>query len=228
MSSRYRNTERLGVIATDQIVTKHFGWIFREQPITDVGIDALIEHSEGGNPMGRFIAIQIKSGKSNFHISENYLTYYVSRIHHNYWLNLAIPIILVAHLPETDKTYWQHLCEKNFKKTDKRWKIEIPKKQEFNANAKNKLLNIFSDTEDKSFVFDLFKGKVESDTLFDFVENISCIDDSADTVNNMCKIILELGDKSREFNLRIAQCIENGLSDKHSQVKAIIRGYGKI
>ncbi|WP_461491568.1 DUF4365 domain-containing protein, partial [Pontibacter sp. HJ8] len=40
--SRYSSTERLGVIATDTIVTKDLGWIFREQTIVDVGIDALI------------------------------------------------------------------------------------------------------------------------------------------------------------------------------------------
>ncbi len=51
--SRYSNTERLGVIETDRIVTKYLGWIFREQPIIDVGLDALIEQSEEGEPKGR-------------------------------------------------------------------------------------------------------------------------------------------------------------------------------
>ena len=75
MSSRYSNTERLGVNETDRIVTKYLGWIFREQPIVDVGLDAIVEQSENGNPMGRFIAVQIKSGKANFHDSEKYLTH---------------------------------------------------------------------------------------------------------------------------------------------------------
>lgn len=40
---RYNFTERLGVIETDRIVTKTLGWIFREQPIVDVGLDPIIE-----------------------------------------------------------------------------------------------------------------------------------------------------------------------------------------
>ena len=64
--SRYRKTERLGVVETDRIVTKYLGWIFREQPVVDVGIDALIEESEEGYPKGRFLAAQIKTGKGNF------------------------------------------------------------------------------------------------------------------------------------------------------------------
>jgi hypothetical protein len=227
MSNRYSNIERLGVIETDKIVTKYLGWIFREQPIVDVGIDALIEQSEQGNPTGKFIAIQIKSGKSNFHESENYFTHYVSHIHYNYWLNLDIPIILVAHLPETEKTYWQYICEKNFKKTRRKWKIEIPKKQEFNKNAKSRLINILSNKEDKSFVFDLFKGKVEPNTLFDFAENVNCIGESVDSVYKIINVISELNDKTNEFNIKLTKYVKDNLSDKDSQVKASINGFGK-
>lgn len=227
MSRRYSNTERLGVNETDRIVTKYLGWIFREQPIVDVGLDAIMEQSEGGNPMGRFIAIQIKSGKTNFHESEKYLTHYVSHIHYNYWLNLEIPIILVAHLPEIEKTYWQLISEKNFKKTRKKWKIEIPKKQEFNEKAKNSLINILSNKEDKSFVFDLYKGKVEPDTLFDFAENVDCIGDSVDSVNNIVGIISELDTKTKVFNTKLKKYGDDGLSDKDPQVKASIKGFGK-
>ncbi len=62
---RYNKTERLGVIETDRIVTKEIDWIFREQPIVDVGLDAIIEQSEDGNPTGKFLAVQIKSEYGN-------------------------------------------------------------------------------------------------------------------------------------------------------------------
>ena len=67
---RYARTERLGVIETDRIITKEIGWIFRERPIVDVGLDAIIEQSEDGNPKGKFLAVQIKTGKGNFQVSE--------------------------------------------------------------------------------------------------------------------------------------------------------------
>ncbi len=86
MNSRYSPTETIGVHAVGYIVAKELGWIFREQPIVDVGVDAIIEQCEDGNPTGRFIAVQIKSGAGNFYISKNKnrITYDASHIHYNY------------------------------------------------------------------------------------------------------------------------------------------------
>ena len=52
---RYSSTERLGVIATETQVTENIGWIFREQPIADVGIDAILEQVENGDFASRSI-----------------------------------------------------------------------------------------------------------------------------------------------------------------------------
>ncbi|MCV9927235.1 DUF4365 domain-containing protein [Flavobacterium sp. LS1R49] len=84
---RFDPTERIGVNATERIITKNIGWIFREQPIADVGLDAIIEQVENGEPTGKFIAIQIKSGVGNFYKTEKLLTYYVTNVHYNYWLS---------------------------------------------------------------------------------------------------------------------------------------------
>jgi len=225
--NRYSNTERLGVIETDRIVTKYLGWIFREQPIVDVGIDALIEQSEGGDPKGRFLAAQIKTGEGNFYVSENKLTYYVSHIHYNYWLNLEIPIILIAHIPETEKTYWQIINEATFKKANKRWKIEIPKKQEFNKKSKDRLTEILSEKNQKNFVFDLYKGKIEPDSLFDIAENTDCLEDSVTCVLNIVDLISGLGAKTDESTINLGKYLKIGLSDKDPQVRASIKGFGK-
>lgn len=225
--SRYSNTERLGVIATNTIVTKYLGWIFREQTIVDVGIDALIEQSDEGNPTGRFLAVQIKTGAGNFHTSENKLTHYVSNIHYNYWLNLDFPIILVAHLPETEKTYWQLISEENFRKAKKRWKIEIPKTQEFGEKSKSKLTHILSNKEDKNFVFDLFKGKIEPDNLFDFAENTNCIRDAVNCLDKLVDSLTDLREKADMFNVKLNSFVDNGLNDKDPQVRAVLKGFGK-
>jgi len=225
--NRYSNTERLGVIETDQIVTKYLGWIFREQPIVDVGIDALIEQSEEGNPKGRFLAAQIKTGKGNFYVSDKKLTYYASHIHYNYWLNLEIPIILIAHIPESEKTYWQVISEETFKKSNKRWKIEIPKKQELNEKSKDKLTQILSSKNQKNFVYDLFTGKVEPDNLFDFADNTDCISDAVTCVLNIIESISDLRTKTNDFNEKLGDYNKIGLSDKDPQVKASIKGFGK-
>lgn len=224
---RYDRTERFGVIETDRIITKEIGWIFREQPIVDVGLDAIIEQSEDGNPTGKFLAVQIKTGKGNFQVSEKKITYYVSNIHYNYWLNLEIPIILIAHFPESDKTYWQQINEHNLKKTKKQWKLEIPTFQELNKKSKNRLTDILSDKSQKSFVFELYKGKVEPDSLFDIAEDVNCITDSIKNVKNFVELLLGLKEKTDLFNADLKKFSDRGLSYNDLEVRASIKGFAR-
>jgi len=225
--NRYSDTERLGVIETDRIVTKYLGWIFREQPIVDVGIDALLEQSVDGDPKGRFLAAQIKTGRGNFYVSDKTLTYYVSHIHYNYWLNLDIPIILIAHIPESEKTYWQVISDETFKKSNKRWKIEIPIKQELNEKSKDRLTQFLSSKNQKNFVYDLYKGRVEPENLFDYVENTNCIRDAVKCILNIVESITDLTTRTNNFNARLGAHNSNGLSDKDPQVRATLKGFGK-
>ncbi|MBP6301946.1 MAG: DUF4365 domain-containing protein [Bacteroidia bacterium] len=166
---RYFNTERLGVLATDKIVTKDIGWIFREQPICDVGIDAIIEQVENNNPKGKFIALQIKSGEGNFHVSKNKLTYYASNIHYDYWLNLNIPVLLIAHLPIKEETYWTVIDESTLKKTENKWKIELSTKSKFNVDSKQQLIQILAYQKKKRYDYykTLFDDKIAQYNLFE-------------------------------------------------------------
>lgn len=125
--TRYKNTERLGINAVSTIVTSELDWIFREQPIIDMGIDAQIESVLDGDPTGKLIAVQIKSGKGNFSESNDSFTYRGDLVHLNYWINHSLPVILVAHFPDTNITLWQHVCKSNIRKTPKAWTIKIPK-----------------------------------------------------------------------------------------------------
>ncbi len=224
---RHNHIERLGVVQTDLIVTKELLWIFREQPIVDVGIDGLIEQSEDQNPTGKFLAVQIKSGKSHFHITKTHIIYYVSNIHYHYWLNLDLPIILVAHFPETEQTYWEQINKQSLKKARKRWKLEIPVNQLFNQSAKTKLTQILDDKTHNHAVLELFRGKVSSETIFDIVEDTECIGDSADVIIKIAKIITELRGKTEAFNAKLRMYVEQGLSDKSPQVIAGIKGFSK-
>jgi len=58
-NSRYSATERIGVNAVEAIVLNDFKWIFRGQPISDMGIDAHIERVDEGTPSGKLIAVQM-------------------------------------------------------------------------------------------------------------------------------------------------------------------------
>lgn len=59
------NIERLGVSFCEHAAVKN-GWIFREQPIGDIGIDAHMEFNDTEGENQRLLAIQIKSGESFF------------------------------------------------------------------------------------------------------------------------------------------------------------------
>jgi len=52
---RFTKTERIGVNAVERIVLDDLGWIFREQLIVDLGIDAHIELVEH-EPTGKLVA----------------------------------------------------------------------------------------------------------------------------------------------------------------------------
>ena len=225
---RYDSTERLGVIETDRIVTKSLQWIFREQSIADVGIDAIIEQVENGNPTGKFIAVQIKSGEGNFHITEKKLTYYVTGIHYNYWLNLNVPLILIAHLPKTEETYWLQINEKNFSKTKKKWKLEIPINNKFDNKAKNKLKHIFSLKGDKNSFFDLYKGKTQPNNLYDFIESISCITESVTSIKKITENLTELTEKINDFTLRFLKYNKEGLSNEDPEIIACTKSIGRV
>ena len=58
-------TERIGVNHVGEIAARN-NWIFREQPIDDVGIDAHMELIEKTGESKQLLALQIKSGTSWF------------------------------------------------------------------------------------------------------------------------------------------------------------------
>ena len=127
MDQRFDNTARTGVVQTSLIINS-FKWIFREQQTDDMGIDAHIEIVEKGNPTGLLIAAQIKTGAGNFKgITETKLTYYGTITHLNYWLDHSLPVILIAHMPDEGKTYWQAINDHTIKYTSKGFKVDIPK-----------------------------------------------------------------------------------------------------
>lgn len=224
---RYSNTERLGVIETDKIFTKSIGWIFREQPIVDVGLDALIEQAEEGDPKGKFLALQIKTGKSHFHITNAKLVHYVSNIHYNYWLNLDIPIIIVAHIPETEETYWCQICDDNFVRTKKRWKIEIHKTQTLDFNAKSHLTQILTNDQTQIDIIKTFYGELNPENLHDYVSNSECMEDCTSNSINIVKAIDELGSRTKSFNVELNQYLKRGIIGVNRELKAKINSFAK-
>jgi Domain of unknown function (DUF4365) len=144
--NRFSPTERVGVNATEATVIKDLGWIFREQAISDMGIDAHIESVLEGKPTGQLIGVQIKTGVSHFKDKEDHLVYYGDLVHLDYWLQHSLPIILVAHLPDSQTTLWVQVNKSLVQRTGKGWKIEIPKSQTLEKSSAPALLAVLDGT----------------------------------------------------------------------------------
>lgn len=141
-----KQTDRLGVHAVEGIVLKDLGWIFREQTVSDWGIDAHIEIVDSQGPTGRLIALQIKSGRSFFRKKTGHLVYHGKRRHLGYWTRHSLPVLIVLHNPDTDETVWQRVNYQDVQSSGyDKWSIEIPRTQVLNADAKEALERGVSD-----------------------------------------------------------------------------------
>ena len=83
------------------------GFIFRETPNGDVGIDAQIELvDEEANATGKLIAIQIKSGDSYLNDHGDHFCFYPTAKHRSYWKSFPIPVVLFVYSPKNNQTYF--------------------------------------------------------------------------------------------------------------------------
>ncbi|WP_298514212.1 DUF4365 domain-containing protein [uncultured Kordia sp.] len=126
--SVFNPIERIGIHRSALIFLEEFGWIEREQPISDFGIDMHVEIVNNGIPTGQIFAIQVKSGKSYF--KEETTKAYIFRgenKHLEYWLSQSLPVIILIYEPTFNSIFWQLVTSEKIIRTEKAWKIEIPK-----------------------------------------------------------------------------------------------------
>jgi hypothetical protein len=140
---RFSPTEQIGVTAVAHIVFKELKWIFREQPICDMGIDAQIELVVDEKPTGKLIGVQIKAGPSHFEETDDAYVFRGKLIHLDYWTNHSLPVILVAHFPKADETFWVHVDANKVRQAGKSWTIEIPKGNKLGAGSREVLTPMF-------------------------------------------------------------------------------------
>ena len=136
-----KQTDRIGVYHIGELVNKQFGWIFREQPTDDYGIDAIIETAGEKHPTGQMIGVQIKTGKSYF--SEQKADCVVFRFdkgHADYWLNHSLPVIIVLYDQEEDLCIWERVTKEDIcPVSETSYKIVIPLNHIFSSEAKEEL-----------------------------------------------------------------------------------------
>lgn len=123
------NTGRRGVNAVEAIFLG-MQWIFRDQPVSDFGVDAHVEIVEDGKPTGRLIALQIKAGSSWFRRRGERFVYRGKARHLAYWENHSLPVLLVLHDPDAQRTVWTRIERHRVNVLpDGHWTVEIPARQ---------------------------------------------------------------------------------------------------
>ena len=124
-----------GVYAVASKFNDELGWIFREQPRRDLGIDAIVEVVEDGVSEGQLLALQIKSGKSWFKgETESEVVFRFDDDHWSYWSQYPLSVFVALHRPENGDVYWQIINKDNVVSTGEGWKVAIPKSNVISAD----------------------------------------------------------------------------------------------
>lgn len=71
----------------------------------DLGIDALIEFVRNSQPLGKQIAVQVKSGKSYFNSKDEECLIPIEN-HRDYWSRYPLPVIGIAYIPDLKRAHW--------------------------------------------------------------------------------------------------------------------------
>lgn len=140
---KFNPKERIGVSQLALAVASEFEWIFREQTISDVGIDGHIELVTDGKAQGKLIAVQVKTGDSYLQQSTGGKVFYGDKKHLDYWLNHTLPVLLVVFTPADKSLRWVDIRPDNIERTNKGWKVVFPKNQIFDRGSLAKLLAVF-------------------------------------------------------------------------------------
>ena len=125
--------ERIGISVISKICEEN-DWFFREQPVSDIGIDATIERYNNKTEESKLIALQIKTGVSYFKEQDAFHVFYrVSDRHYNYWRKYSIPVILVLYNPESKEIVFSEIDDNRIKKTGLEYKLHLNKREDFSS-----------------------------------------------------------------------------------------------
>ena len=142
-------TERIGISYCSLIAARN-NWMFREQPIDDIGIDAHMEITETTGEPKQLIALQIKSGASWFGEKKDDCVIFrnINERQYNYWTMNSLPCIVVLYNPDDDTCIWQKLTAETIERTNdgkgKGFFVRVPLNQIFLSEISNKQLLSFS------------------------------------------------------------------------------------
>lgn len=219
---RFSSKERIGVYKLGLLISENSNWIFREQPLVDIGIDAFIEQAVQRKP-SKFIACQIKAGDSNYYFNKNkqIVTYYISNTHHDYWLSLEFPVILFL-VSDSGKIYWGNIVDGNIEETDSRWKIDIPLSQYLN---KDNINQIFEEVLNTYCPQEILFEDSPLEEIEDLLEESKKVSFAIDSLRNLEKEFVSFTSNLENLLEKYKALRNSGLGRKNKKVIPI---YNKV
>ncbi len=125
------------------------GWGVAPNPVEhDLGTDLWVSPRDPRRfDLAVMLGIQVKNGDSWFDepgTVEDRSGWWFrdSREHFDYWLNHAVPHIVVLRMPTTGLAYWVHVNKQTFQDTGKSGKVFVPDDQVLGADALPTLVDI--------------------------------------------------------------------------------------
>lgn len=143
------HTERIGVNYCGVIAERN-NWMFREQPINDIGIDAHMELVDSSGKPRQLLALQIKTGESWFEESKdgNVIFRSINERQYIYWTTNSLPCIVVLYNPNDNTCIWQKLTAETIQRTKggegTGFFVKVPLSQVFLNDSSNKQLVSFT------------------------------------------------------------------------------------
>ena len=141
--------ERIGINHVGEIAERN-NWMFREQPVNDIGIDAHIEFVDSSGKPKQLLALQIKTGESWFKERKDNCVVFrdINERQYNYWTMNSLPCIVVLYNPNDNTCIWQKLTTETIERTKdgagKGFFVKIPLSQTFLNDLSNEKLLSFT------------------------------------------------------------------------------------
>ena len=215
IKERYNKKERLGIYKVGAFITEYTDWVFREQPIVDVGFDGKIEETKKGDPKGVFIAIQIKSGDSNYYINKDktHITYYMTKTHYNYWEKSILPVMLILVSNEF-VFYWANVIQDNITKTREGWKITIPVNQTL---TESNISNVFTEVVHSRFPQKLINNKLNQRDIEVFIDRLNMMEVAAESLKIQTNSIKYYYKNIRKLQETYSEYSKEGVSKENKK-----------
>jgi hypothetical protein len=185
---KYKESAHVGaqgvrIVAT--AVEDGLGWIFREKPTTDIGIDGEIEVlDEKRESTGQLLAVQIKSGGSWF--KERSVGGWIYRgdiAHLEYWQRYALPVVVVLCNPVTKQCYWAPVLPGSYERLKHGFKLHVPAANRLDKSARTELsrlvkidITAFGDLCVMAWLHNKYPRKVEFASAFELPRDYHWLD----------------------------------------------------